>query len=209
MTMTPEDIEALFTRRDGSYAFARWGRPIAPIVFGVEDDTLKTFKGALEALSAITRHPPAETDPELGSNLMFFLFRDWSELRDVPDLDRLVPELDSLVPRLEAEGANQYRLFRFDAQGAIKAAFSFIRMDESLQKWSAESLALMQAVQVFVMWGDGAFAERSPLARLSEGGADILRPEIASVLTAAYAPELNATASDPAHALRLFARTQA
>ena len=207
--MTPEDIEALFTRRDGSYAFARWGRPIAPIVFGVEDDTLKTFKGALEALSAITRHPLAETDPELGSNLMFFLFRDWSELRDVPDLDRLVPELHSLVPRLEAEGANQYRLFRFDAQGAIKAAFSFIRMDESLQKWSAESLALMQAVQVFVMWGDGAFAERSPLARLSEGGADILRPEIASVLTAAYAPELPPTANDRAHALRLFARTQA
>lgn len=207
--MKPEDIEALFMRRDGSYAFARWGRPIAPIVFGVEDDTLRTFKGALEALSAITRHPLAETDPELGSNLMFFLFRDWGELRDVPDLDRLVPELHSLVPRLQAEEANQYRFFRFDAQGAIKAAFSFVRMDESLQKWSAESLALMQAVQVFVMWGDGAFAERSPLARLSEGGADILRPEIASVLTAAYAPELPATAQDPAHALRLFARTQA
>ncbi len=206
--MTPEDTEALFTRRDGSFAFARWARPIAPIVFGVEEGTLKSFKGALEALSAITRHPLAETDPELGSNLMFFLFREWAELTDIPDLDRLVPELQTLVPRLETDGANQYRLFRFDEQGAIKAAFSFIRVDRELAGWSAESLALMQAVQVFVLWGEDAFAERSPLARLSEGGADILRPEIASVLTAAYAPELPAATNEASHALRLFARTQ-
>ena len=36
-TITPEDIAALFTRSDGSFFCARWGRPIAPIVFGVED----------------------------------------------------------------------------------------------------------------------------------------------------------------------------
>lgn len=207
--MTPDDIEALFRRADGGYAFARWGRPIAPIVFGVEDETLSVFKGALEALSALTQHPLAETDPELGVNLMFFLFKDWSELSDVPDLDRLVPELDVLVPKLKAAKAQQYRLFRFDEHGAIKAAFCFLRMDEELVQWPAESLALMQAVQAFLMWGDIAFDTVSPLARLETGGADVLRPEIGAVLRAAYAPELPAVASDSSHALRLFARCQA
>ena len=31
--MTPEQIEACFTRDDGRFAFARWGRPIVPVVF--------------------------------------------------------------------------------------------------------------------------------------------------------------------------------
>lgn len=202
--MTPEEIEALFAHQ-GGYRFARWGRPIAPIVFGVEDETLRVFKGAVEALSALTGHPMAETDPELGINLMFFVFRDWSELLAVPDLDRLVPELGELVPRLEASGASQYRLFRFEKDGSIRAAFSFLRMDEALGKWPAESLALMQAVQVFALWGEGAFAERSPLAKLPEGG-EILRPEIGAVLKASYAPELPAVADDASHALRVFAR---
>ncbi len=29
-------VEAMFTRGDGGYMCARWGRPIAPVVFGVE-----------------------------------------------------------------------------------------------------------------------------------------------------------------------------
>lgn len=91
--MTPAEIEALFTRADGSYAFARWGRPIAPIVFGVEDSTLATVKGAIEAVVTLAGHQMAETDPELGSNLMVFFFRDWDELMGVPDLDRLIPGL--------------------------------------------------------------------------------------------------------------------
>ncbi len=36
MTMTAEQIEILFTRRDGQFSFARWGRPIAPVAFGIE-----------------------------------------------------------------------------------------------------------------------------------------------------------------------------
>ena len=93
MTLTPEDITALFTRSDGSYLFARWGRPIAPIVFGVEDATLQVVKGACEAVVALAGHKMAETDPELGANLMFFFFRDWAELLDVPDLGRMIEGL--------------------------------------------------------------------------------------------------------------------
>jgi hypothetical protein len=77
--MTPDEIEALFAR-GGAYAFARWGRPIAPVVFGVDDATLSVIKGALEAVAALAGREIAETDPELGSNLMIFFFRDWDEL---------------------------------------------------------------------------------------------------------------------------------
>ncbi len=202
-----DDIAPLFTRADGSYLFARWGRPIAPIVFGVGDETLPVIKGALEATVALAGHQMAETDPELGSNCMFFFFRDWDELLQVPDLDKLLPDLAPLVGRLKAAGANQYRAFRFDDQGAIKAAFVFLRMDESLSAMPAEDLALGQAVQLLLLWSEQAFAEVSPLALV--GGQTVLRPEIGAVIRAGYDPVMPAVAQDPSHALRLAARVGA
>ncbi|MEY8800785.1 hypothetical protein AB9K35_10750 [Leisingera sp. XS_AS12] len=207
--LTPEQIETLFTRNDGSYAFARWGRPVAPIVFGVQDETLRTIKGAVEAVMTLAGHQMAETDPELGSNLMFFFFRDWEELLAVPDLDRMIPDLAPLVGRLKAGGASQYRAFRFDEQGGIKAAFVFLQMQGAMAELPAETLALTQAVQVALLWGDRAFAEASPLAVLPETGATILRPEIAGVIAAAYDRMMPVAAEDKSHALRLFARLQA
>lgn len=198
-------IEALFTRSDGSYAFARWGRPIAPIVFGVEDATLQVVKGALEALCLVAGHQMAETDPELGSNAMFFFFRDWAELLEVPDLDRLVPGLADLVAKVTAADANQYRVFRFDEAGAIKACFTFIRMDAHLEAVPAETLALSQAVQMLVLWSDQAFTDGSPLAVMPEGGV-IVKPEISGLLTAAYDSVMPVAAGDASHALRLAAR---
>jgi hypothetical protein len=196
----------MFRRSDGSFAFARWGRPIAPVVFGVEDATLSVVKGALEAVVALAGHEIAETDPELGSNLMLFFFRDWAELTEVPGMDRLVPELGELVVRLEAAGANQYRLFRFDDRGAVQACFVFLRMDEALSKWPAEDLALTQVVQSMLLWSDRAFQDVSPLALVE--GRTVLRPEIAALVRAAYDPVLPAVAQDPSHALRLAARMQ-
>jgi hypothetical protein len=83
-------LGALFTRSDGQYLCARWGRPIVPVVFGVEPETIATLKGALEAMVHLAGHRMAEHDPELGANLMFFFFRDWDELLAVPDLGRLI-----------------------------------------------------------------------------------------------------------------------
>lgn len=202
--LTSDDIAPLFTRADGSYLFARWGRPIAPIVFGVTEATLPVIKGAMEAVVAMAGHQMAETDPELGSNCMFFFFRDWDELTEVPDLDKLVPDLAPLVARLKAAGANQYRAFRFDDQGAIKAAFVFLRMDKGLGAQPAEDLALGQVVQVMLLWSEQAFAEVSPLA--IAGGRTVLRPEIGAVIRAGYDPVMPAVAQDPSHALRLAAR---
>ena len=203
--MTPQEVEAHFTRSDGSYGFARWGRPIAPVVFGVEDATLAVLKGAIEAVVTLADHKMAETDPELGSNLMVFFCRDWTELLGVPDLDKLLPELGALVTRLTDQAANHYRIFRFDADGAIKACFVFLRIDKSIAKMPAQTLCLSQAVQTIVLWSEAAFAQRSPLAILP-GGKTVLRPEIADLVRAAYDPVLPAAAADPSHALRLSAR---
>ena len=215
--LSPDAVAALFTRPDGRFGCARWGRPLAPVVFGVEDDTVAVIRGALQAVAGLARRELVETDPELGANLMMFFCRDWDELPAVPDLDRLVPDLGPLVGRLSAAGANQYRLFRFDDDGAIRAAFVFLRMDDVLSGMAADALALDQAVRVILTWAEGAFADASPLA-LTGGGGDgggdtpgglILRPEIAAVIRAAYDPVLPPAATDPSHALRLSARIDA
>ena len=202
--MDHADIERQFTRSDGSYLFARWGRPIAPVVFGVEDATLSIVKGAVEAVVALADHKMTDMDPELGANLLIFFIREWDELTATPDLDRLLPELPDLVARLKAAEANQYRAFRFDPDGAIKAAFVFVRMDKALSDIPAEDLALAQAAQTILLWSDTAFTDRGPLATVD--GRVILNPEVAGLIWAAYDPVMPAVATDPSHALRLAAR---
>jgi len=200
------DIAALFTRADGQFLFARRGRPIVPVVFGVEEATISTLKGAIEAVVALAGHTMAETDPELGANLMIFFVRDWAELTATPNLDRLIPDLAGTVARLVDAGANQYRSFRFDPDGGIKAAFVFVRMDGELAAVPAETIALSQAVQTILLWSDTAFLGASPLAVLSEDGPAVLKPEIATIIRAGYDPILPVCATDPSHALRLAAR---
>ena len=202
--MNVDEVTALFTRRDGQYLFARWGRAIVPVVFGVTVETLAVFKGAITAVVAMAGHEMAEVDPELGANLMVFFCLDWTELSEVRHLDRLIPDLAALCERLAAADANQYRIFRFDPAGAIKAAFVLLRMDAHLSAVPADVLALSQAVQIIVLWSDCAFEARSPLVDAGIGAQ--LRPEIGALIRASYAPVLPPMARDPSHALRLAAR---
>ncbi len=198
-------IEALFTRADGTFLFARWGRPIVPVVFGVEDATVGLLKGAIEAVVALAGHKMAETDPELGANLMVFFIREWDELVETPNLDRLLPDLAATVEWLKRADANQYRSFRFDADGGIKASFVFVRMDDAMAAAPAETIALSQVVQTILLWSDTAFLGTSPLAVL-ENSAAVLRPEIADVIRAGYDPVLPVASTEPATSLRLAAR---
>ncbi len=207
--VTPEEIEAQFTRQAGGYVFARWRRPVVPVVFGVEEASLAVVKGAIEAVVGLAGHRMAETDPELGANLMLFFFRDWDELLEVPKLGDMIPDLTPLVARLQAADASQYRAFRFDNDGAIQACFGFVRMQGAMADQPAETIALSQAVQAILLWSEQAFDRVSPLAILPDTGATILRPEVADLIRAAYDPALPVAATDPAHALRLFARLQA
>ena len=172
----------------------------------MDDTSLQVLKGALEAVTVLAGHKLAEVDPEIGANLMVFFVKDWSELPDTPKLDKLIPDLKGLVRRLNDAKANQYRMFRFDEDGAIKACFVFLRMDGALADTPAESLALSQMVQVILLWGENAFAKTSPLAQITQRGGLILKPEIGELIRAAYDPIMPSVAHDASHALRVFAR---
>lgn len=198
--MTADAVARLFTRADGSYLFARWGRPIVPVVFGVADETLAVVKAAIEAVVVLAGHKMAETDAELGANLMVFFIKDWAELTATPNMDQLIPDLAGVCGRLVAANANQYRAFRFDEGGAIKAAFVFLKMDAHLSALPAADIALSQAVQVMCLWADRI----APLATLD--GVAVVRADIAGVIRAAYAPHMPMVARDPSHALRIAAR---
>ncbi|SHG87584.1 hypothetical protein SAMN05444003_1348 [Cognatiyoonia sediminum] len=204
MSLSQEDIEKYFTRKDGTYLCARWGRPIAPVIFGVDEASLEVFKAALEAVVVLADHKMAETDPELGSNLMIFFCKDWDELAAVPHLDKLVPDLQILVKRLIKSDANQYRIFRFEEDGAIKAAFVFLRLDEHMANATADTIALSQATQTILLWSDTAFMDASPLGIVEDKA--VLKPEIADIIRTAYDPTLPAVAQDKSHALRMAAR---
>ena len=199
------ELEKMFLREDGTYAFARWGRPISPVVFGVLDETLALVKSAIETVCLGCGHATDEIDPELGSNFMMFFFRDWAELLEVPDLDQMIPELNSVVGRLQMAGSNQYRAFRFDDGGGIQACFVFLRMDKDLEQVGADRLALVQAIKAILLWSSEAFRTMSPLATL-DNGTTIMRPDIAALLRAAYDPVMPVATQDPSHALRLSAR---
>ena len=201
MTDQMLNVEPFFTRSDGAYVFARWGRPIVPVVFGVDAPTLSVFKAAIEAIVVAADHKMDELDTELGANLMMFFCKDWSELLDVSHLDQMIPEIAPLIAKLQAGDANQYRLFRFDAQGAISACFVFLRMDAHLAEASADTLALSQAAQMILLWSDTAPSLLGEINRMT-----VLRPEIAGVIRAAYDSVMPSVAPDPSHALRLSAR---
>jgi hypothetical protein len=174
-------------------------------VFGVEDATVSIVKGALEAVVALAGHQMAETDPELGANFMMFFIRDWDEVLATPNMDRLLPDLAEIIARLKSVDANQYRAFRFDADGGIKAAFVFVRMDADLSRLPADTIALSQAVQTILLWSDHAFLGHSPLAAGTDGAAR-LKPEIAAIIRAGYDPVMPVCAQDSTHGLRMAAR---
>ena len=186
--MTPEDITRLFTR-EGSYLCARWGRPAAPVIFGLADESLPVFRDAIRAAHAHAGHPVTDTDPEMGANLMLFFCRDWQDLAAIPDLDKLTGQPDP-VARLTASGTNHYQLFRFDPDGAIRACLSFARMGGPLADAHPAMLAETLAARSLLTFAH-EIAASDPLARL---------------IRAAYDPVLPNAARDPAHALRLAAR---
>ena len=187
--MTADQIAALFTRPDGSFLCARWNRPAAPAIFGLADETLPIFRAAIRAGFAHAGHPVADTDPEMGSNLLLFFMRDWDEMAGIPDLDRLTG-LPDLPARLRGSSADQYRLFRFDEDGGIRACLVFVRMGGALADAHPAQLA-----ETLVTGSALSFARKvTPSA------------DLVALIRAAYDPVLPVAATDPSHALRLAAR---
>lgn len=187
--LTADEIAALFTASGGGFLCARWGRPVAPVVFGLDDATLTVFRAALIAPFTHARQPLTDTDPDTGANLMIFAVRDWAELDGIPDLDRLTG-IAGLPDRLAAEDADRYRLLRFDGAGAIRACLTFLRLGGALAQAHPAQLAESVAVNALLSWARPV-TPSAPLAAL---------------IRAAYDPLLPACARDPSHALRLAAR---
>lgn len=186
--MQADEIAGLFTR-EGQYLCARWGRPAAPVIFGLADESLPVFRLATTAAFAHAGHPIVETDPEMGANLLTFFVRSWDELADVPDFDRLTGQA-GLVTRLGAQAADQYRIFRFDADGSIRACITLVNMGGALADAHPGVLAEALAVRAMLTFA----REVTPSA------------ELAGLIRAAYDPRLPPVARDASHALRLAAR---
>lgn len=185
---TPETLSALFTR-DGGYLCARWSRPVAPVIFGLADDSLDIFRAAIRAVLADVGHALTDTDPEMGANMFFFFVRDWHELAAFPDLERLTGQRD-LPDRLIREQADQYRIFRFDPDGGIRACLTFLNMGGPLADAHPGVLAETLAVRAMLTFAQDVRPS----------------PGLARLLRAAYDPVMPVAASDASHALRLAAR---
>ncbi|MDT1060532.1 hypothetical protein RM190_01610 [Paracoccus sp. CPCC 101403] len=186
--LDPDQIAGLFTR-DGRFLCARWGRPVVPVIFGLADETLDIFRAVTRAALAHAGHPMAETDPEMGANMLSFFVRDWQELADMPDLERLTGQ-GELVERLTTQAADQYRIFRFDADGGIRACMNFVNMGGGLAEAHPAGLA-----ETMVMRSLLTFARDVEPSR-----------QVADLIRAAYDPALPVVARDASHALRLAAR---
>ena len=175
--------------RGGQYLCARWGRPVAPVIFGLADETMPVFRDATKAVIAHARHAITETDPEMGANMMSFFVRDWGELAEFPDMDGLTGQA-GLAERLMLQDAEQYRLFRFDADGAIRACMNFVNMGGKLANAHPARLAEALAVNSMLTFAHDV----TPT------------PELAALIRAAYDRVMPPVARDPSHALRLAAR---
>ena len=204
----PEWVQALFTRSEGDFRFARWGRALAPVIVGTDDTGCRIFEAGIRAVAGVPGLPVTELDPGLGANFMVFLVNAWAELTEAPNLVRLIPNLTDLIANLDAQGANQYRVFSFDEHGSIRLCITLLRYDEVLQAVPAQTLAVGQALQGMLLWSDRAFTNESPIA-LTEDGTCLVKPAYARLLKAAYDPALPASARDPSFALRLAARLPA
>ena len=206
--MTPERAEAFFTRSDGGFRFARWTRPLAPVIFGTDDASLTPLKDGIRETAALAGLTLNDVDAELGANMIVIFCARWSELDDIPHLDRLIPDLRLLIDRLGQAGSNQYRSFAFTPEGSLRACTILLCQDAELGAMSALTLARLQTVQSLLLWSDQAFRSESPLGRVQDGADPIVTPEIAALLRAAYDPVLPAASTDPAHAHRLAARAR-
>ena len=198
-------VSAQFTRRDGSFRFARWGRPLVPVIVGTNDEGCNIIEDGIRAVARVARLEVGELDPDLGANFLVFLVNDWAELVEAPNLVRLIPNLGDLIANLTEHGANQYRVFNFTEEGAIRLCITMLRYDEDLQKVSAQTLAVGQAFQGMLLWSDAAFADESPIA-VTEDGLCVVKPVFADLLRAAYDPVLPDAGTDASLALRLAAR---
>lgn len=205
MTISPEIIENMFTS-GGSYRFARWGRPISPVIFGTNDATLDALKDAFVMTASLADMRLADTDPEFGSNFMMFFCKNWDEVSEIPDIDKLLPNVKTVIGDLKSNKANQYRRFAFDENGAIKFCIVLIQLDKQMASSSVQSIGTVQMMRSLLTWSENAFDKIAPVGVLPENNMTVVVPSVAAVIRAAYDGTMPVASDDTSHALRLYAR---
>ncbi len=205
--MSNKKISDLFLR-DGKYHFSRWSKPISPVIFGVDNDSLTAIRAAFCDVLSLTSLELSDFDPELGANFFMFFCSEWSELDVVPNLGKLIPNLSSLIRSLDENEANQYRTFSFTADGAINVVVVLLKYDLKLSSVSIQTLAVNQMLQSVLLWSADAFKNESPLTLIKKTNRCVIKPFYAAVVKAAYDPILPHYSVDKVHAMRLDARAR-
>ena len=198
-------IEKLFTQSNGVFHFARWGRPIAPVIFGVDDATLGAVKTVMTQVLAITGQVMVETDPEMGANFIWIFCADWAEVQNLPDIDKLLPHWAQTQIKLREQKSNSYRYIAYDGDGAIRFCALVIKIAGAYGQQPLPVIATTQILQSLCSFAPNKFAQDSPIA-LDHNGVCSIKPPYRAVLQAAYDPVLPAASADATLALRLKAR---
>lgn len=202
-----KEIETLFTDNEGVFKFSRWNRPIVPIVFGVDDETLVHLKTAIVTTVGVTGNKIEETDPELGANFMWFFCQDWDEILSIPDLKKLIPNIRDIVGKLESSSSKSYRIFAFDSMGGIKMCVQLIKVVEETAEMSIQALATGETFQCLLLFSRNAFIDESPIAQISKNNLCVPKPKYAALVRAAYDQVLPVATQEKSHSLRLLARS--
>ena len=203
--MINKKICDLFSR-DKNYHFARWSKPLSPVIFGVDDQSLIAIKSAFSEVLSIASLELTDFDSDLGANLLVFFCSTWSELETVPHLNRLLPDISNLLETLDQTNANQYRSFSFKADGAINLVVVLLKYDTELSSVSIQTLALSQMLQSILLWSPNAFVDESPISIIKKTNRCVVKPFYSALIQAAYDPILPDSSLDESHAFRLEAR---
>ena len=205
-TLSEDEIKDLFTQADGTYQFARWSRPIAPVVFGVNDEILKGLRAAIEATVGITGQKLVDVDPDLGTNFMWIFVREWDELMSLPDIDKLIPDIQGKLVEIKKSNGNSYRYLTFAPDGGIMFACVIIRPTGDYANQSVATIGSAETVLTLATFGPKAFAKESPLAIVPDNNVIIVKPKYAAAIRAAYDETMPVRSDDASHALRIKAR---
>ena len=203
--MSHDKIVSLFSQEKG-YHFSRWNKPIAPVVFGIDNSSLASVKSAFLEVISITPLPISDFDSDLGANFFVFFCSEWCELREIPNLNRLIPNLAQVLATLDKNNSNQYRTFFFKENGAINLCILIMKYDLELASVSVQTLAMGQMLKSILLWSPKAFATESPIAIINKNNSCIVKPFYEALLKACYDATLPDFSMDKTHALRVQAR---
>lgn len=210
MILTADTIRRYFTRKGGTLAriglsrpqflFRRWSVPISFDQMGLPADMAQGLRDGLARVAAISGAP---LDPTAPPNFVAVGCDGWDALLTLPELDTILPQAASVVVSLKAQGATQYRTFHAAPDGGVGQVVAFYNLRGMVGERHPAAFGLSQALLCHLNWAPAVWQD-GPIVT-GDGPDAALRPGLAGLLAAAYAPGMPPTATDAAFADRLAA----